>query len=151
MSANINFYNLEDNDTNDFLYIFLSKVYNEQKKALVYFPEKAKRESLDTSLWTKKKLDFLPHSLNTDNGADITPIVITSQLQNINNANFLITDSYIDDADFLSKFENIYYIISYLQIEKSRSDYKKYEAKNYTMNSIKKDEKGNWVKQAIKK
>ncbi|GMO57353.1 MAG: hypothetical protein Ta2D_03120 [Rickettsiales bacterium] len=145
MSNSITFYNLENEETNDFLYKFLSKIYSKKKKALVYFNEAEKRESLDTALWTRKKLDFIPHLLNTDENVAATPIAITSCLENINNADFLIIDSYIDNAEFLQQFENIYYVISFLQTDKSKGDYIKYK-KDYTLNVFKKED-GDWKKQ----
>ena len=54
----INFYCIEE-DINGFLYNFLSKLVEKNKRVFIYSENMEKMEKLDNILWTLKKVDFL--------------------------------------------------------------------------------------------
>ncbi|MDR3290324.1 MAG: DNA polymerase III subunit chi [Rickettsiales bacterium] len=142
--TNIKFYDLNE-DTNEFLYKFVKKIYSTDKKVLIHFDNKEEMVILDTFLWTHKKIDFLPHLLSDDENADITPIILTDKMENKNNADVIIVNSFVNNKEFLNKFEKIYYIISFDKIEKGRQDYKNYKSKEYHLTVLKKNENAEWI------
>lgn len=144
----INFYCIEE-DINPFLYTFLSKIIANNKKAIIYSDNEEKMKKLDDTLWTMKKTDFLPHLLYTDKGAEDTPILLSNTKENEYNANYLLISSYLNDTEFLNKFEKIFYIftpsnkISLKEKEKAYNEYKK----DYSIKTLKKDNNGKWVEE----
>jgi DNA polymerase IIIc chi subunit len=124
----INFYCV-DEDMNEFLYTFLTSLYNKNNKILIYSTNEEKMLKLDVYLWTTKQLEFLPHLLARENKAKDTPIVITNKLDNINNSNVLLITGYLDSTDFLKQFEKIIYLSPSNQdvVEKTKEVWNKYE------------------------
>jgi DNA polymerase IIIc chi subunit len=144
----INFYCIEE-DFNLFLYSFLFKLINNDKRVLIYIDSQDNKiENLNSFLWSHRKTDFLPHLLDTDKGAKETPIVISKNKINKNNADFLLITDFIDDKDFLDSFEKIFYLYSPINIkirENSKNVWENYKKMDYELVFLKKD-LGKWVK-----
>lgn len=142
----INFYCIEE-EVNNFLYNFLSKLVDKEKRVFIYSENSEKMEKLDNTLWTMKKIDFLPHLLYSDEGVEDTPIMISNKKENKNNSNFILISSYFDDIDFLNSFEKIFYIFSPVSqtiIEYTKNSWDKYKNQNFNLNLLKKDSSGKW-------
>ena len=125
----INFYCIEE-DINGFLYNFLSKLVEKNKRVFIYSENMEKMEKLDNMLWTLKKVDFLPHLLYNDSGSEKTPIIISNQKDNKNQSNFILISSFLDDVDFLDSFEKTFYIFSPINqsiIENVKNNWNKYK------------------------
>lgn len=142
----INFYCIEE-DANSFLYNFLSKLVDKGNKIFIYSENTEKMEKLDNTLWTMKKVEFLPHLLYNDEGAEETPIIISNQKENKNNSNFILISSYFDDTEFLNSFEKVFYIFSPINsniIEYTKNSWNKYKNQNFDLKLFKKDSSGKW-------
>ncbi|MDD2839959.1 MAG: DNA polymerase III subunit chi [Rickettsiales bacterium] len=144
---NINFYCIEE-DINQFLYSFLTKLSENQKKVIIYSENQEKIDKLDGLLWTMKKTAFLPHLKNTDKGWEKTPLLITNEKENKINANFLLISNFLDDDEFLKQFEKTFYIFSPINqnmIIEAENNWKKYLKKEYNLGYLKKDMNGKWI------
>jgi DNA polymerase IIIc chi subunit len=143
--AIINFYCV-DGDINGFLYIFLQKLVEKNNKILMYSTNQEKALVLDKYLWSFRQLDFLPHLLSTDKGADKTPIVITNNFNNVNNANVLMITDFLDNYTFLEKFEKVIYIFTSSQemFERTKEIWHKY--KDFERVLYRKDNENKWQK-----
>ena len=142
----INFYCIEE-EVNNFLYNFLSKLVDKNKRVFIYSENNEKMEKLDNALWTMKKIDFLPHLLYNDEGVEDTPIMISNKKDNKNNSNFILISSYFDDINFLNSFEKIFYIFSPINqtiIEYTKNSWNKYKEQNFNLKLFKKDNTGKW-------
>lgn len=144
---NINFYCIEE-DMNQFLYSFLTKLVENQKKVIIYSENQEKADKLDELLWTMKKTAFLPHLKNTDKGWDKTPLLISNKKENIINAHFLLISNFLDDDEFLQRFEKIFYIFSPINqnlVSEAEKNWQKCLDKKYNLNYLKKDINGKWI------
>lgn len=142
----INFYCVEE-EVNNFLYNFLSKLVDKGNRIFIYSENTEKMEKLDNALWTIKKVEFLPHLLYNDKGAEETLIIISNQKENKNNSNFILISSYFDDLEFLNSFEKIFYIFSPINqniIEYTKNSWLKYKKENFDLKLLKKDSSGKW-------
>lgn len=142
----INFYCIEE-DINNFLYNFLSKLIDKSKRVFIYSENIEKMEKLDNMLWTLKKVDFLPHLLNKDKGLEETPIIISNMKENKNNSNFILISSFFDDINFLNTFEKTFYIFSPINqtiIKDIKNSWDKYKNANFNVKLLKKDINGKW-------
>ncbi|HSQ97937.1 MAG TPA: DNA polymerase III subunit chi [Rickettsiales bacterium] len=145
--SNINFYCIEE-DINQFLYSFLTKLVDSQKKVIIYSENQEKMDKLDELLWTMKKTAFLPHLKHTDKGWDRTPLLISNQKENKINAHFLLISNFLDDDIFLKQFEKTFYIFSPVNqnlLNEAEDNWNKYSSKKYNLNFLKKDVSGKWV------
>ena len=108
--TSVNFYCINESIP-DFIYDLLYQlVVKNNKKVLLYSNSIEKLEKLNTFLWeTGKDSDFLPHSLITDDIID-DKLILSDKLENTYNQNCLFLSNFIDNKDFLSTFEKIFYI-----------------------------------------
>jgi DNA polymerase IIIc chi subunit len=133
--TNINFYCL-NYEIKDFLFSLLTKLIEAKNKILIYSDNEEKMRNLDKELWTFKKISFIPHLLNTDDNASFTPIVITNELNNINNANVLFLSKYLEDSNFINGFDKIVYFFTIknaVSIKEAQDSWKKYEEQRYPL------------------
>ena len=67
-------------DVNKFIvWMLLTKVIEENKKALILVPSKTFADALDDYLWKFSKFSFLPHCLAEHKNAKLTPVIIASE------------------------------------------------------------------------
>ena len=112
-------------DVNEFLYSLLEQIISHNEKIIIYSTSEEKMQKLDSDLWTKKKVSFIPHLLYNDEKAEEVPILISNVKENKYNFDYLLTTSFIDDEIFLNSFKRIYYIYFY-NIEKTINDAEKF-------------------------
>ncbi len=144
---NINFYCVEE-DINQFLYSFLTKLFESQKKVIIYSENQEKINKLDDMLWMIKKTAFLPHLKTADKGWEKTPILISNEKENKINANFLLISNFLDNEEFLQKFEKVFYIFSPINqnlVEEAEKNWQTYLSKKYNLSYFRKDINGKWV------
>lgn len=143
----INFYCIEE-DANSFLYSFLSKLIEKNKRVIVYSESLEKMEKLDNMLWSHKKTEFIPHLLGHEKNAERTPIIISNTKDNRNNANFLLISGYLDDPEFLNKFEKTFYIFSPINqrlIDEAGKNWESYRNLGFNLKLLRKNSSGKWL------
>lgn len=143
----INFYCIEE-DINTFLYIFLSKLIEKDKKVIVYSESSEKIEKLDSILWTMKKTGFLPHLLYDEKGAENTPVLISNKKENKFNSNFLLISTFVDDINFLNSFEKTFYIFSPMNqnlMNETEKKWNEYRENGFNTKMFRKNSLGKWT------
>jgi len=68
----------------------IETIWLKSNKLLIYSSNKELLQRMDEILWTYEQLSFLPHVFQDDEIASKTPVVLTSDLHNVNNANILV-------------------------------------------------------------
>lgn len=143
----INFYCIEE-DANVFLYSFLSKLIEKDKRVMIYSESPEKMERLDDMLWSIKKVGFLPHLLYNEKGAEDTPVIISNAKHNKNNANFLLISTFVEDNKFLDIFEKTFYIFSPTSlhlVDEARKNWEEYKKMGFSTKLFRKSQGGKWT------
>lgn len=143
----INFYCIEE-DINIFIYQFLAKLIEKDKKVIVYSENPEKAQKLDDMLWNIKKTGFLPHLLANEKGAEKTPILISNTKENKNHADFLLISTFLDEKEFLSGFEKIFYIFSPINskvISDTEKNWDDYNKMGFNLKLLRKNKEGKWL------
>lgn len=143
----INFYCIEE-DGNQFIYTFLSKLIEKGKKVIVYSENQEKIAKLDDTLWTMKKTDFLPHLLYNEQGAEETPVLISNVKENKYNSNFLLISTFVDDVNFLDSFEKTFYMFSPMNqrlIDEAKKNWNYYKERGFNLKVFRKNAAGKWT------
>lgn len=143
----INFYCIKE-DANVFLYSFLSKLIEKDKRVIIYSENQEKIKKLDDTLWNMKKVGFLPHLIENEKFAEQTPIVLSNKKENKNNANFLLISTFLNDFEYLSQFEKIFYIFSPINneiIENTLKAWNIYRENNFSTKLLEKNNEGKWI------
>lgn len=83
------FYHLERTALDQALPELLQKTLQKGWRALVRFADQGRAETIDTRLWTWRDDAFLPHGLSTEPMAERQPILLTTELENANDAQAL--------------------------------------------------------------
>ncbi len=140
---NINFY-----QTNDILHKsitpILIKILEEKKQALIFCQDLELLGQIDDGLWSFSKTKFIPHGKENDNiKANQQPIFLSNNQENLNNANYLITFSKVED-EFIQKFEKTFYFFNDNSLKASKELWRYYKEKSATLNFYKK-EQDKWV------
>jgi len=116
----INFYETDDGLIKSMAPILL-KILDEKKKALIFANSQSYLQEIDNALWSYGRSKFIPHALifDKDFEAQEQPILLTNQLQNTNNANYLIFFDEPEDLEFYKKFSRIFYFYEPNLLDKS--------------------------------
>ena len=142
--TSVNFYCINES-ISDFIYNLLYQlVVKNNKKVLLYSNSIEKLEKLNTFLWeTGKDCDFLPHSLITDDIID-DKLILSNKIENVYNQDCLFLSNFIDDKDFLSTFEKIFYIFKQSNKNEVKNIIETCKNYNFDINiNVKKDK---WIK-----
>jgi len=95
-SCEVWFYHLERSDLDQVLPELLEKTLARGWRALVRSPARERVEHLDGWLWAYRDDSFLPHGIDTEPMADRQPVLLTTALDNPNDAQALFL---IDGAE----------------------------------------------------
>jgi DNA polymerase-3 subunit chi len=148
--ADILFYHLEQQSLDSVLPMLLEKTLERGWRAGVETGLEPRLETLDSELWTYKEESFLPHCISASEKAATSPIVLTGDDQNLNNAQVRF---YIDGAtpgDF-SEYERIVIMFDgrdELETEKARSLWKTYQNSEHEPTYWQQGASGKWEKKA---
>lgn len=85
----VNFYHLKKTNTYLALCKLLNKAIDQQNKILVRTDSKETSEEVDEYLWSYDPTSFVPHSKLGDHDNTHSPIFITHEMDNLNNACYL--------------------------------------------------------------
>ena len=85
----INFYHL--NKTNTYLALckLVEKAFEQKHKVLIRTNSQEVTDEIDETLWSYYAVSFLPHSKLSDHIKDYSPIYISNENDNSNNASYL--------------------------------------------------------------
>ena len=126
----------------------LEKVLKTGKTVVVKCPSEGRMERLDEALWSYKEGSFLPHGTQDDAFKEKQPVYLTTEDENPNGAEILVTVSGATSADF-SSFERVLdmFEASDVQKENARERWKDLKSKGYPLTYYA-FENGMWGKKA---
>ena len=93
------FYQLRTTALEKALPKLLEKAVAKGMRALVVAGSEERAASLDAALWTYDNGSFLPHGRPQDGAPEDQPVLVTTELANLNNAPLLVTLDGIDIPD----------------------------------------------------
>ena len=112
MGVNISFYqvmNATPAAVDATLPKLLEKSLSTGARVVVKCPKEERCTRLNETLWSYDALSFLPHGRKEDGNADIQPIYITSEDENLNGADILVLLSGADSESF-DGFKRVMYM-----------------------------------------
>lgn len=107
--AEVNIYRLSKTSWYKSFPKLLENIIAKGNRVYIFCQNQQLLESLDESLWSYEQLSFLPHATTSDPRPADQPILLSSNINNINNANIL---AIIGNAipDNIISFEKIIYM-----------------------------------------
>jgi DNA polymerase IIIc chi subunit len=140
----VNFYQVDDIIYKSIAPLLI-KVLDENKKALIYCQDEKQISEIDDGLWSFSKTKFVPHGTkDTKLEPEKQPIFITNQLENSNQAEYLLMLGEAEEK-FLKQFSKIFYFFGSGETADARKLWAKYKKQSFTLNFYKKAD-GVWVK-----
>ena len=122
----------------------LTKILEEKKRALIFCQNAELLNQINEGLWSFSKTKFIPHGTKEDEVLpEQQPVLLTSELENLNKANYLIMLDQAND-EFAENFEKVFYFFNNDSLKKSKDLWRYYKAKSATINFYKK-EQDKWV------
>lgn len=103
----IAFYHLQRSGLDQALPKLLSKTLEAGKRAMVMAASQERVDALDNMLWTVDPNGWLPHGTAKEGDADLQPIWLTTEEENLNQATFLFLTDSIQAQDY-SGFERCF-------------------------------------------
>lgn len=146
----INFYHLTTTSLEHALPKLLERALAGGYKVLVVTSSEAYAEHLDKLLWSYEEGSFLPHGRHTDKNPELQPVLISTTLENLNQANILMTTDgrYIEEKGQFSRIIDIFDGKEKEALESARNRWKKYKDSGFEMTYYKQNEQGVWHKAA---
>lgn len=124
----------------------LEKMLMKNHKVLIACNTPQVVKYVDDLLWRFQPTKFLPHGINSEEKAANQPILITSESENLNHADILITFSG-KEVKKVSSFVQVFDIFesSQEQLDSGRERWKEYKKKGYELSYFTSEE-GRWIK-----
>lgn len=128
--------------------LLLEKVLKSEHNAIVRAPNEDRLERLNSNLWSYKDDSFIPHGSKEDGHEEQQPIYLSTEQDNPNGADILVTISGAESGDF-STYERVLDVFdaSDISIKQARARWKEYKSKGYPLAYFA-YENGTWAKKA---
>lgn len=144
------FYHLTESKLEDALPALLEKSVERGWKVIVQTSTEARRDLLDTHLWTFRDDSFLPHGTDGAAMAEAQPVLLTATGQNPNQASVRFV---VDGADPppLGDYTRVVFMFDghdQLQLENARGHWKRMKGDGNALTYWQQSEEGRWVKKA---
>jgi len=147
----VSFYHLTKTMLDEALPKLLEKVLETDSKALVLSEEKAEQEKLSKIFWSVGGTRLIPNAIvgdgESDGNEELQPVLISSDINNQNNANFLVLTGQSAEDNF-SDFQRVLYIFNgndNEELEFARNKWRSLTANdNLDLKYYFQDQKGNW-------
>jgi DNA polymerase III subunit chi len=129
----------------------LEKCLERKWQVVIQTGSELMRDRLDQQLWSYSDVSFLAHSTDADVNAHQTPIVLTTDQTNPNNANvrFLVDNAAPSSTQELTQYERVIVMFDGLnesELSNARSFWKELKSKDYSLTYWQQTEQGNWKK-----
>ena len=99
----------------------IDTIWNKGNKILIYTNLESEITDIDNILWSYNQLSFLPHLTCNDNLNNVTPVIISNNEINYNNANVIICLKN-ELSDFVKSFEKIIFVNKIQETYKKQID-----------------------------
>lgn len=128
--------------------LLLEKILKTEHNAVVRAPNNDRLERLNNNLWSYKEDSFISHGTSEDGFTDKQPIYLSTEEENPNNADILLTISGAESSDF-STYARVLDVFdaSSNSIKNARERWKDYKSKGYPL-AYYAYEDGKWLKKA---
>ncbi len=143
----INFYHVVKTDKFKALSSVLDKIMQQGNRALIYSKDNDFLAKLDEIIWSNNKT-FLPHDTDMCQNPERQPILLSSKLSNLNNADYLIIadgESVPEKPIGFEKIFNFFCGNTENELKLARTRWKEYE-KSYNLIYWQQNKDGSWQK-----
>lgn len=148
--ADILFYHLTESKLEDALPPLLEKSLERGWRVAVQTADTARRDALDTHLWTWRDESFLPHATEEVEAPENQPVLLTSNDGNLNGATvrFLVDGAEpLEDLDY----ERVVFVFDghdQNQLEAARGQWKRLKTEGHALTYWQQTSEGRWEKKA---
>ncbi|NTG49083.1 DNA polymerase III subunit chi [Agrobacterium rhizogenes] len=144
------FYHLTESKLEDALPPLIDKSVERGWQVAIQTREQARRDTLDTHLWTYREDSFLPHGTDESEMADRQPVLLTVSPDNLNNASvrFFIDGAEASDIDTYQRVVFIFDGYDQEQLEGARAQWKKLKGEGHKLTYWQQTQEGRWEKKA---
>jgi DNA polymerase III, chi subunit len=148
--AEILFYHLTESKLEDALPPLLEKSLERGWVVVVQTADAARRDALDTHLWTWREESFLPHG--TDDGADAAeqPVLLTTEPGNPNGASVRFIVDGAEPPETLD-YDRVVFVFDghdQAQLEKAREHWKRLKGEGHALTYWQQTQEGRWERKA---
>ncbi|MFJ6322391.1 MULTISPECIES: DNA polymerase III subunit chi [unclassified Rhizobium] len=144
------FYHLTESKLEDALPPLLDKSVERGWQVAVQLREPARRDLLDTHLWTYRENSFLPHGTDAEETAGRQPVLLTVSPDNINGATvrFFIDGAEVTDVGAYQRVVLMFDGYDQEQLESARSQWKRLKGEGHNLTYWQQTQDGRWEKKA---
>ncbi|MBB3425330.1 DNA polymerase-3 subunit chi [Rhizobium sp. BK312] len=144
------FYHLTESKLEDALPPLIDKSVERGWQVAVQMREPARRDLLDSHLWTYREDSFLPHGTDESEMADKQPVLLTISSDNINNASvrFFIDGAEATDVGTYQRVVLMFDGYDQEQLESARAQWKRLKGEGHNLTYWQQTQDGRWEKKA---
>ncbi len=144
------FYHLTESRLEDALPPLLEKSLERGWRVIVQTSSEARRDALDTHLWTFREDSFLPHGTDAEDNSQNQPVLLTAQAGNDNQANvrFMVDGAVPPSLDGYERVVFMFDGYDPQQLENARAEWKRLKSDGHTLTYWQQTEDGRWQKKA---
>ena len=144
------FYHLTESKLEDALPPLLDKSVERGWQVAVQMREPARRDLLDSHLWTYREDSFLPHGTDEDEMASRQPVLLTVSPDNINNATvrFFIDGAEASGVEGYQRVVLMFDGYDQEQLESARAQWKRLKGEGHNLTYWQQTQDGRWEKKA---
>jgi DNA polymerase-3 subunit chi len=144
------FYHLTESKLEDALPPLLDKSVERGWRVAVQTREKARRDLLDSHLWTFREDSFLPHGTDEGEMSSEQPVLLTASPENLNGATvrFLVDGAEAPPVDAYERVVFMFDGYDQEQLEGARAEWKKLKGEGHSLTYWQQTGEGRWEKKA---
>ncbi|MFS8044880.1 DNA polymerase III subunit chi [Rhizobium sp. BR 314] len=144
------FYHLTESKLEDALPPLLDKSVERGWQVAVQLREPARRDLLDTHLWTYREDSFLPHGTDEEETAGRQPVLLTVSPDNLNSATvrFFIDGAEVTDVGAYQRVVLMFDGYDQEQLESARAQWKRLKGEGHNLTYWQQTQDGRWEKKA---
>ncbi len=148
--ADILFYHLTESKLEDALPPLLEKSLERGWRVVVQTADAARRDALDTHLWTWRDDSFLPHATDEAEAPENQPVLLTMEDGNLNGATvrFLVDGA---EPPASLDYERVVFVFDghdQVQLEAARGQWKRLKTEAHALTYWQQTSEGRWEKKA---
>ena len=144
------FYHLTESKLEDALPPLIDKSVERGWQVAVQMRAAARRDLLDTHLWTYREDSFLPHGTDESEMADRQPVLLTVSPENVNNAavRFFVEGAEATDVASYQRVVLMFDGYDQEQLESARAQWKRLKGEGHSLTYWQQSQDGRWEKKA---
>jgi len=144
------FYHLTESKLEDALPPLVDKSVERGWRVAIQMKEPARRDALDTHLWTYRDDSFLPHGTDESELAGNQPVLLTVTGDNANQATvrFIVDGAEPPQADAYERIVFMFDGYDTEQLEGARAQWKKLKGEGHNLTYWQQTPEGRWEKKA---